>query len=265
MLPTRNRDLDMKQFILFTAALTALSATAKHGILSEINNNYEIEGFVVSCTPESSYLYGYSDLGYYILDKDLQPIISLPVEYIEQTKFNGSDEKHPFSQTFINNDLEFEYIISKTIKNEHDQVYYTGFKIMQTNGNCLADVDFEQQEFTSPAFKWWKINEKVYLSCYNLLFEVDNNASYKTLTLIKSTKAYPNPVKQGELFTIENLKNALGAKIIVSDMNGIPKLSFVCKENNKAVINTEKLTSGNYLYSIINNVNTIASGKLIIK
>lgn len=285
MLPTQNRDLDMKQFILFAAALTAISTSAQNETLTlakELDfSDFTKVGFCLpgnECFEVSKYTDG--PTFHTLYDKNLNEIAS--IADIEKQQIDNADGDNVyFTQAFFNNDSEIEYIITKQESvNEYDHTLQ-GFKIMQTNGNCFADIDIDIPKTTIETVDYylWQIGDQYYLNVeitypptsdfkqevIQQIYKIDRNASNKALTLVKSTKAYPNPVEQGKPFTINGLKNALGANIFVNNMNGTTVLSSVCNENDKAVINTEKLTSGNYLYSIINNGNTIASGKLIIK
>ena len=269
----------MKQFILLVAALTVLSTAAQDGFLMQMDYPGR-PTLVQCCEPDNGYFYIATLVDEYdnpiqwtIYDKNIESVKTITKQENEEIaliEINDNNDTY-FTQTLLNDDAEFEYIVEK--KNENGICY--GFKIMQSNGNCLFDADYEKilDNYNRASFEYWKFDNQVYLSYsissenkyYYYFYKVDRNASNKALTLVKNTKAYPNPVEQGEPFTISGLKNALGANIFVNNMNGTTVLSSVCNENDKAVINTEKLTSGNYLYSIINNGNTIASGKLIIK
>lgn len=279
MLPTQNRDLDMKQFILFAAALTAMTASAQGETLTLVNeinfSNYRAIDFCKDGN-ECFYLTNSDDSNkniYTIYDKNFSEITTVQDDAISNMQINYEGESTKFTQTLFNSDDEYEYIAAKQEHLNGYSVITRGFKIMQTNGNCIADINIPET-YNSVYFYLWVIGDQRYLDLrisgsesneQHYIYKIDSNASNKALTLVKSTKAYPNPVKQGEPFTISGLKNALGANIFVNNMNGTTVQSSVCNENDKAVINTDKLTSGNYLYSIINNGNTIASGKLIIK
>lgn len=264
----------MKQFILFAAALTVLSTAAQNGFLTQIDF-IGYPNLVQYCEPNNEYIYtetideNHNPIQWTIYDENFKSVKIITLQENEdiaeiEVNNNGLDTK--FTQTLLNDDSEFEYIVQKY----NSEGANSGFKIMQSNGNCLFNIDFDIiDKYNSASFEYWKFGKQLYLYYSHLdnyyVYKIDSNASNKALTLVKSTKAYPNPVEQGEPFTISGLKNALGANIFVNNMNGTTVLSSVCNENDKAVINTEKLTSGNYLYSIINNGNTIASGKLIIK
>lgn len=128
-----------------------------------------------------------------------------------------------------------------TIRNDV-QLQYFEFEFEKEVSNLVIDPD-----------EW--ILGKAY-------YKVDLPVSVDVINDSKQIKLYPNPVKNKLLFEVLN-PGLFPFEITLYDMKGSQLLRHIIK-NNRAEINTEKLNSGVYLYSILNTASKKPiTGKII--
>ena len=77
-------------------------------------------------------------------------------------------------------------------------------------------------------------------------------------------KAYPNPVKAGDIFKIGGVKELEGATVTVNSIDGTLINAFKC-DSAIAEIPTGGLSSGIYLYTATRNGKVLASGKIVVE
>lgn len=192
--------------------------------------------------------------------------------------YEGDSERFLFSQTLLNDDPEFEYIVEKNkfIENPGYSYYQTyGFKIMQTNGNCLADITYPDGSYLeSPQF--FVLKDKLYfaLSCgsetYTFhVYEVNREGSSNVLKLVaenRSVAGYPNPVRRGEVYTVDGGKASLkNAVVNVVRLDGSLVQSFSTGNNDKVEIETSQMNGGVYIYTVIQGNKVVTSGRLVVE
>lgn len=285
----------MKRHLLFTALLsvfTAFPALADNdGILTPVANIGDDFSLVAYCQDGEDYLvaestqtHPYADT-YNIYNSSLQQVYSI-TDYVKTVSFlntanhayQNEDESFYFSQTLLNDDAEFEYLVEKNKVIDNGGYAYTstyGFKIMQTNGNCLADITYpDNSNIESPMFI--KLKDKIYLSISygsgtytTQLYEVDRKGSSNVLKLVSEkemTSGYPNPVKRGETYTIYREKCDMSDAVVnVLSTDGSLVGSFTTGDNKQATVDTSAMNSGLYLYNVVRKNKLIASGRFIIE
>ncbi|AHF13878.1 hypothetical protein BARVI_09005 [Barnesiella viscericola DSM 18177] len=218
---------------------------------------------------------------YNIYDSSLQKVYTI-TDYVKNVSFlnstnhayKGEDEKFLFSQTLLNDDAEFEYMVAK--EREVDMGNYSywetyGFKIMQTNGNCLADITFPEASSLETC-QFIQLKDKMYFSveANSLLFyEVNREGSSNVLNLVAETKnvtGYPNPVQRGEVYTVDGGKRSLkNAVVNVVRLDGSLVQSFSIGNNDKAEIETSQMNSGVYVYTAVRGNKVVASGRFVVE
>ena len=188
--------------------------------------------------------------------------------------YEGEDERFLFSQTLLNDDAEFEYFVEKKKLIEGYSPYWEtyGFKIMQTNGNCLADITFPDGEGFG-SLELIQLKDKLYFAasygsvCH--LYEVNREVSSNVLKLVSESKVsagYPNPVKQGEVYTVARGKYSMkNAVVNVVRLDGSLVQSFSTGDNENVEIETSQMNGGVYVYTVIRGNKVIASGRLVVE
>lgn len=292
---------DMKHNLLLTAMLTVFAtsfAVADNGILTPLSFGGDDLSLVAYCQNGEDYLVeciratapdfntspGASS--YNIYNSSWQKIHSI-TDFLRSTAFlnsahhayEGADESFLFSQTLLNDDAEFEYMVEKNrLVDTGGYAYYQpyGFKIMQTNGNCLADITYpEGTNMETPQFILLK--DKLYLSVYCgsggsyslKLYEVNREVNSNVLKLVSESKVsagYPNPVKQGEVYTVARGKYSMkNAVVNVVRLDGSLVQSFSTGDNENVEIETSQMNGGVYVYTVIRGNKVIASGRLVVE
>lgn len=271
----------MKQKLFLIAVMTVVLpffAVADNGILTPIEfNGYDLSP-VAYCQEGEDYLVESvmtNSETYNIYNSSWKKVCSIYEDQVEDVALISSathsyqgEDGFRFSQTLLNDDAEFEYVVEK----EGDNYGSKGFKIMQTNGNCLADITFTEEGYIE-APRFILLKDKLYLliTCayINYLYEVNRGEGSNILNLVSERKVsdgYPNPVKRGEIYTIDCGKRSMeNAVINVVRLDGSLAQSFSTGDNEKVEINTSALNSGVYIYTAIRGSRVIASGRFVIE
>ena len=189
--------------------------------------------------------------------------------------YQGEDD-FLFSQTLLNDDAEFEYMVEKTIvvdEGGYSDEQICGIRIMQTNGNCLADITFSTVGEILEAPRFILLKDKLYLfftyDSIAYLYEVNREGSSNVLKLVaenKNVAGYPNPVQRGEVYTVDGGKRSLkNAVVNVVRLDGSLVQSFSTGNNDKAEIETSQMNSGVYVYTAVRGNKVVASGRFVVE
>ena len=273
--------------IVLTAALGMAAIMASAAIKpTEINTfTGELDGYVYETN--NPYLVEYimhdnqEDYTYNIYNSNLEKVWSYTgyIEYLTNYSMDTNTEggSFTFSQYLFNTDDDFEFFLQKkrpASNPEYEgQTEVYGFKLMQSNGNTIIDMDLDQPVRYSLEFYTYQLeNGKLILELYYY-----NNGEYYirymydpaqagTVQLISKgqMKAYPNPVKAGDMFRISGVKDITGATVTVNRMDGSLVNAFTC-EAAEAEIPTAGMANGMYLYTVTRNGKVLASGKIVVE
>ena len=196
--------------------------------------------------------------------------------YYSRNLSQTNDASFYFSQLLFNTDSEFEYIVYKTRSvADSDGFKYTeyyGFKIMQSNNNCIADITFDTPVPGYPTIELIDLeNNKLLIKAeginsdyYYYLYQPEQGGVLKLIGKSENAKAYPNPVKAGDIFRIDGIRGINGATVTVNRLDGALVKAFSC-ETEKAEIPTTGMSTGIYIYNVIRNGKILSSGKMIIE
>lgn len=242
------------------------------GYVYETNNPYLVEYFMQD---------NQEDYTYNIYNSNLEKVWSYTgyIEYLTNYSMDTNTEggSFTFSQYLFNTDDDFEFFLQKkrpASNPEYEgQTEVYGFKLMQSNGNTIIDMDLDQPVRYSLEFYTYQLeNGKLILELYYY-----NNGEYYirymydpaqagTVQLISKgqMKAYPNPVKAGDMFRISGVKDITGATVTVNRMDGSLVNAFTC-EAAEAEIPTAGMANGMYLYTVTRNGKVLASGKIVVE
>ena len=242
------------------------------GFVYETNNPYLVE-YIMHDNQE--------DYTYNIYNSNLEKVWSYTgyIEYLTNYSMDTNTEggSFTFSQYLFNTDDDFEFFLQKkrpASNPEYEgQTEVYGFKLMQSNGNTIIDMDLDQPVRYSLEFYTYQLeNGKLILELYYY-----NNGEYYirymydpaqagTVQLISKgqMKAYPNPVKAGDMFRISGVKDITGATVTVNRMDGSLVNAFTC-EAAEAEIPTAGMANGMYLYTVTRNGKVLASGKIVVE
>ena len=274
--------------IVLTAALGIATLMASAAIKpTEINTfTGELDGYVYETN--NPYLVEYfmqdnqEDYTYNIYNSNLEKVWSYTgyieslINYSMDTDTDGDD--FTFSQYLFNNDDEFEFLLQKsrpaTNPDYEGQTESYGFQLMQSNGNTILDVDLDQPIRNSGLYFYTYqlgngrlILEITYydMGDHYIRYMYDPTAQGGAIQLIAKgqIKAYPNPVKAGDIFKIGGVKELEGATVTVNSIDGTLINAFKC-DSAIAEIPTGGLSSGIYLYTATRNGKVLASGKIVV-
>lgn len=275
--------------IVLTAALGIATLMASAAIKpTEINTfTGELDGYVYETN--NPYLVEYfmqdnqEDYTYNIYNSNLEKVwsytgyIESHINYSMDTDTDGDD--FTFSQYLFNNDDEFEFLLQKsrpaTNPDYEGQTESYGFQLMQSNGNTILDVDLDQPIRNSGLYFYTYqlgngrlILEITYydMGDHYIRYMYDPTAQGGAIQLIAKgqIKAYPNPVKAGDIFKIGGVKELEGATVTVNSIDGTLINAFKC-DSAIAEIPTGGLSSGIYLYTATRNGKMLASGKIVVE
>lgn len=275
--------------IVLTAALGIATLMASAAIKpTEINTfTGELDGYVYETN--NPYLVEYfmqdnqEDYTYNIYNSNLEKVWSYTgyieslINYSMDTDTDGDD--FTFSQYLFNNDDEFEFLLQKsrpaTNPDYEGQTESYGFQLMQSNGNTILDVDLDQPIRNSGLYFYTYqlgngrlILEITYydMGDHYIRYMYDPTAQGGAIQLIAKgqIKAYPNPVKAGDIFKIGGVKELEGATVTVNSIDGTLINAFKC-DSAIAEIPTGGLSSGIYLYTATRNGKMLASGKIVVE
>lgn len=207
-----------------------------------------------------------------VYDKNLKKVFDVS-DRVESIQYlSSSDNMHyeytEFSQTLLNDDDNIEYIVSHG-HTDNGWFQYTGLSLMQSNGKELASISLSSG-ISSVSLDAVKVGDRVFLCVrgggISTVYEVNRKAQANVLTLVSESAdavGFPNPVSQGEVFTIEGLKESEGATVVVNRLDGGLVKAFEITE--EPTISTGDLSVGTYIYTVTHNGNLLTSGKLIVK
>lgn len=275
--------------ILLAAALgmAALAAPAANQLAEISTFTGTIDGFVYET--KSPYLVEYvmhdnqEDYTYNIYNSNLEKVWSYTgyaestTNYSMNTDIEG--DYFTFSQYLFNNDDEFEFLLQKsrpaTNPDYEGQTEVYGFQLMQSNGNAIIDLDFDQplNDGSSINFYTYQLGNGKLILELNYYHNGDHYIRYMydpaqagAVQLISKgqMKAYPNPVKAGDMFRISGVKGITGATVTVNRMDGSLVNAFIC-DATVAEIPTGGMSDGMYLYTVTRNGKVLASGKIVVE
>ncbi len=276
--------------IVLTAALGIATLMASAAIKpTEINTfTGELDGYVYETN--NPYLVEYfmqdnqEDYTYNIYNSNLEKVWSYTgyaestTNYSMNTDIDG--DYFTFSQYLFNNDDEFEFLLQKsrpaTNPDYEGQTEVYGFQLMQSNGNAIIDLDFDQPLNGGSSINFYTYqlgNGKLILELkyyhngdHYIRYMYDPTAQGGAIQLIAKgqMKAYPNPVKAGDMFRISGVKGITGATVTVNRMDGSLVNAFIC-DATVAEIPTGGMSDGMYLYTVTRNGKVLASGKIVVE
>ena len=273
--------------IVLTAALGIATLMASAAIKPTEINTFTGDGYVYETN--NPYLVEYfmqdnqEDYTYNIYNSNLEKVWSYTgyieslINYSMDTDTDGDD--FTFSQYLFNNDDEFEFLLQKsrpaTNPDYEGQTESYGFQLMQSNGNTILDVDLDQPIRNSGLYFYTYqlgngrlILEITYydMGDHYIRYMYDPTAQGGAIQLIAKgqIKAYPNPVKAGDIFKIGGVKELEGATVTVNSIDGTLINAFKC-DSAIAEIPTGGLSSGIYLYTATRNGKVLASGKIVVE
>lgn len=244
------------------------------GYVYETNNPYLVEYFMQN---------NQEDYTYNIYNSNLEKVWSYTgyieslINYSMDTDTDGDD--FTFSQYLFNNDDEFEFFLQKerpASNPEYEgQTEVYGFQLMQSNGNAIIDLDFDQplNGGSSINFYTYQLGNGKLILELNYYHNGDHYIRYMydpaqagAVQLISKgqMKAYPNPVKAGDMFRISGVKGITGATVTVNRMDGSLVNAFIC-DATVAEIPTGGMSDGMYLYTVTRNGKVLASGKIVVE
>lgn len=286
MRPTLNRATTMGKILLAAtlgiAAITASSANPItevktltgiiDGVVFKADRAYPIEYFYDGTT-NNTYRYN-------VYNDNFEKIWTCNGEiayadYYSRNLSQTEGDSFSISQLLFNSDSEFEYIIYKTKSVTDAEGYqrteYYGFKIIQSNNNCIADINFDSSMGYYPSIEVLDLeNNKLLIKVfdtnyrYYYLYQPEQGGVLKLIGKSENAKAYPNPVKAGDIFRIDGIRGINGATVTVNQLDGALVKAFSC-ETEKAEIPTTGMSTGIYIYNVIRNGKILSSGKMIIK
>lgn len=273
-------------FAVLTAAFTTFSAMSDNGILTSIPFSGDDLSPVAYCQEGEDYLverfYSSNSHVYNIYNSSWQKVHTV-TDFVEGVALIGSanqsyqgEDDFLFSQTLLNDDAEFEYMVEKTIvvdEGGYSDEQICGIRIMQTNGNCLADITFSTVGEILEAPRFILLKDKLYLfftyDSIAYLYEVNREGSSNVLKLVaenKNVAGYPNPVQRGEVYTVDGGKRSLkNAVVNVVRLDGSLVQSFSTGNNDKAEIETSQMNSGVYVYTAVRGNKVVASGRFVVE
>lgn len=263
--------------LMVSAAIKPTEISTFTGVLEgyvyETNNPYLVEYFMQD---------NQEDYTYNIYNSNLEKVwsytgyIEYPQNYSMDTDTEG--DSFGFSQHLFNNDDEFEFFLRKERPMENPeyegQTETYGFQLMQSNGNAIIDEDFDQPlPGNSVNFYTYQLGNGKLILELNYYHNGDHYIRYMydpaqagTVQLISKgqMKAYPNPVKAGDMLRISGVKDITGATVTVNRMDGSLVNAFTC-EAAEAEIPTGGMSDGMYLYTVTRNGKVLASGKIVVE
>lgn len=275
--------------IVLTAALGIATLMASAAIKpTEINTfTGELDGYVYETN--NPYLVEYfmqdnqEDYTYNIYNSNLEKVWSYTgyaestTNYSMNTDIDG--DYFTFSQYLFNNDDEFEFLLQKsrpaTNPDYEGQTEVYGFQLMQSNGNAIIDLDFDQPLNGGSSINFYTyqlgngkliLELKYYHNGDHYIRYMYDPAQAGAVQLISKgqMKAYPNPVKAGDMFRISGVKGITGATVTVNRMDGSLVNAFIC-DATVAEIPTGGMSDGMYLYTVTRNGKVLASGKIVVE
>ena len=82
----------------------------------------------------------------------------------------------------------------------------------------------------------------------------------------RSVAGYPNPVRRGEVYTVDGGKASLkNAVVNVVRLDGSLVQSFSTGNNDKVEIETSQMNGGVYIYTVIQGNKVVTSGRLVVE
>lgn len=274
--------------IVLTAALGMAAIMASAAIKPTEINTFTgiIDGFVYETN--NPYLVEYimhdnqEDYTYNIYNSNLEKVWSYTgyIEYLTNYSMDTDTDGDgfTFSQYLFNTDDEFEFFLRKERPMENPeyegQTETYGFQLMQSNGNAIIDEDFDQPlPGNSVNFYTYQLGNGKLILELNYYHNGDHYIRYMydpaqagAVQLISKgqMKAYPNPVKAGDVFRVSGVKDIEGATVTVNRMDGSLVNAFTC-EAAEAEIPTGGMSNGMYLYTVTRNGKVLASGKIVVE
>ena len=200
----------------------------------------------------------------------------------------------PFTQKLFNDDNELEYFafdceVTLDGVPEHQYNYYKyiydGFKIMQTNGNCIAEVKLpEVTEIIYGLGNYIHVpvglvvfvfDDDIYIHVYwngVQQYTYKYNKENAGVTLVSASSepsqaAYPNPVKAGQPLNIRCKQGIGNAVVNITGLNGtlVKSLNATTSAGGTLSIPTDGLAGGIYLYTVLSRNRVVTSGKLVVE
>ena len=247
----------------------------------------------------------------HIYDSDLKEIYTINSELIDNVFYNipcfmylldprnnQYQFDHPsvmmgtFTQKLFNDDDEFEYFaVDGKVTSDGDPLLggmlltCGGFKIMQTNGNCIAEVKLPETYSTigtlggnvryqvPVSFSVLVLDGNIYIQVWHggqYLYKYNKENAGVTLVSASSEPsqaAYPNPVKAGQPLNIRCKQGIGNAVVNITGLNGtlVKSLNATTSAGGTLSIPTDGLAGGIYLYTVLSRNRVVTSGKLVVE
>lgn len=263
------------RFRINSATVSANDKVTLYDVAKYMNENQDVKAIIKG--------YADKDTGTEEYNSNLEKVWSYTgyieslINYSMDTDTDGDD--FTFSQYLFNNDDEFEFFLQKerpASNPEYEgQTETYGFQLMQSNGNAIIDLDFDQplNDGSSINFYTYQLGNGKLILELNYYHNGDHYIRYMydpaqagAVQLISKgqMKAYPNPVKAGDMFRISGVKGITGATVTVNRMDGSLVNAFIC-DATVAEIPTGGMSDGMYLYTVTRNGKVLASGKIVVE
>lgn len=198
-----------------------------------------------------------------------------------------------FTQKLFNGDCELEYFAADCkVTLDGDpleggmKLTFDGFKIMQTNGNCIAEVKLpEVTEIIYGLGNYIHVpvglvvfvfDDDIYIHVYwnggVQQYTYKYNKENAGVTLVSASSepsqaAYPNPVKAGQPLNIRCKQGIGNAVVNITGLNGtlVKSLNATTSAGGTLSIPTDGLAGGIYLYTVLARNRVVTSGKLVVE
>ena len=251
----------------------------------------------------------------HVYDSSFKEIYTVQSELIDNVFHNipyphtiinlNGDQQHffdnstgTFTQKLFNDDSELEYFaFDCKVTSDGDPVVggmvltFDGIKIMQTNGNCIAEVKLPEENITivglGNAIRYlipadinvFVIDENIYIhvswgekSTGGTSYIFKYNKENAGVTLVSASSepsqaAYPNPVKAGQPLNIRCKQGICNAVVNITGLNGtlVKSLNATTSAGGTLSIPTDGLAGGIYLYTVLSRNRVVTSGKLVVE
>lgn len=183
----------------------------------------------------------------------------------ETLAYGGYIQVEPYTTEEFNEETQsFEEVTGY-----HNIFVRTSLKLMQSNGNCLAEIPLNSNVYDYHE-KVIMLNDNIYIVLFddNITYWYLWNKQQTSLNKVAELptfQAFPNPVIHGEKFNIVLPENINGeSTIAIYNMKG-GLISVMQVDCSTVYVDTNNLSVGHYIYAVTNNGRQIVNGHLIVK
>lgn len=197
------------------------------------------------------------------------------------------EEDIPFTQTFFNDDEKLEFIRAKVKLKSNDyeaSFYMDGIEVVSEDGTVLAEIESPYgqlhvsngQDLVKYGMLYTLVlgdnryliwmHEPTYDQRVLTFYRISTNSNKLVLEKTTQSVVYPNPVKQSQPLTISIDENSNASHVIISDISGREVSRQPLERGNSEIsVSTNRLSQGQYIYTIVSDDKPLDSGKIIIK